>query len=103
MDDKILEDMSDICHQEWMSWSQNISKELNIVIDVLKKDIEFFENNDIEHKEAIEILDKLEYRLERWEKLWIPYEELSEEEKDSDRKYALKMFNIAKKEFERIK
>ena len=27
-------------------------------------------------------------RLERWESLWIPYEELSEEMKESDRVYA---------------
>ena len=89
--------MADVCHEEWMSWSKNISKELNIVMDVLKKDIEFYEEQGVENKEAIELLQKLESRLERWGALWISYEELSEEMKDADRKYAIKMYEIAKK------
>ena len=96
MYDQVIEDMGDICHQEWMKWSQNISKELVIVIEVLKKDIEFSKENGAENKEAIELVEKLESRLERWGKLWIPYSDLSEEMKDADRKYAEKMFNIAK-------
>ena len=96
MTDQIIEDMADVCHEEWMSWSKNISKELELVIEVLKKDIKFFEDNGIENKEAIELLESLESRLERWQSLWIPYVELSEKSKDSDRKYALKMFKIAK-------
>ena len=66
-------------------------------MDVLKKDIEFYEEQGVENKEAIELLQKLESRLERWGALWIPYEELTEEMKDADRKYALKMYDIAKK------
>lgn len=97
MENQILEEMSDICHQEWMAWSKNISKELCVVVDVLKKDIEFYEKNGAENKEAVELVERLENRLERWGRLWIPYDELSEEMKDSDRKYAEKMFNIAKK------
>lgn len=100
MTDQIIEDMADVCHQEWEKWSQNISKELAIVIEVLKKDIEFSKDNGVENKEAIELVQKLESRLERWGALWIPYEDLSEEMKDADRKYAQKMFDIAKKGLE---
>lgn len=95
MTNQVLEDMGDICHQEWIKWSKNISKELYAVIEVLKKDIEFYEKNGIENEEAIELVEKLEKRLERWEALWIPYSELSEEMKESDRKYAKKMFDLA--------
>jgi hypothetical protein len=95
MTNQVLEDMADICHQEWMSWSKNISKELYVILEVLKKDIEFYEENGIENKEAVELVEKLEKRLGRWEGLWIPYEELSEEMKDSDRVYAKKMFDLA--------
>ena len=96
MSNQLLEEMSEICHDEWVKWSKNISKELNEAIGVMKKDIRFFEENGAENKEAIELVQKLESRLERWGKLWIPYEELSEEMKDSDRKYAQKMLDLAK-------
>lgn len=96
MNNQLLEDMSDICHQEWMSWSKNISKELYVVIEVLKKDIEFYEEKGVENKEAVELVEKLENRLKRWEGLWIPYDELNEEMKDSDRAYAKKMLDLAK-------
>ena len=96
MSNQLLEEMSEICHYEWVKWSKNISKELNEAIEVMKKDIRFFEENGAENKEAIELVQKLESRLERWGKLWIPYEELSEEMKDSDRKYAQKMLDLAK-------
>ncbi len=97
MKNQILEDMSDICHQEWMSWSKDISKELYVMLDVLKKDIEFYKEKGVENKEAIELAEKIEKRIKRWESLWIPYEELSEEMKDSDRAYAKKMLDIAEK------
>lgn len=96
MDNQLLEDMSDICHKEWVKWSKNISKELYVVIEVLKRDIEFYEENSNENKEAIELVEQLENRLKRWESLWIPYDELSEEMKDSDRAYARKMLDLAK-------
>lgn len=88
--------MAEVCHEEWVAWSKSISTEFNNIIDVLKKDIEFYEEKGEENKEAIELLEKLELRLERWADLWVPYEELSEEMKDMDREYAIRMFDIAK-------
>lgn len=35
-------------------------------------------------------------RIERWKKLWIPYAELTEEQKEQDRVYARKVFAIIK-------
>lgn len=89
--------MADVCHEEWVKWSRNISNELTLAINTLKKDIELLEENGMENKGAIELVQKLESRLERWGALWISYEELSEEMKDADRKYAIKMYEIAKK------
>lgn len=96
MNNQLLEDMSDICHREWVEWSKNISEELYQVIEVLKKDIEFYEENGIDNEEARHLLEQLENRMERWESLWIPYDDLSEEMKDSDRIYAKKMLDLAK-------
>ena len=89
--------MADVCHEEWVKWSRNISNELTLAINTLKKDIELLEENGMENKGAIELVQKLESRLERWGALWISYEALSEEMKDADRKYAIKMYEIAKK------
>ncbi len=96
MKNQVIENMSEVCHEEWMDWSKDISEELYIIVDVLKKDIEFFRENGVENKEAIELVLKLESRLERWESLWVPYDELSEEMKDADREYVIKMYNVAK-------
>ena len=84
MKDQVIENMSEVCHEEWMGWSKDISKELYVVVDVLKKDIEYFRENGVENKNAIDLVQKLESRLERWESLWIPYDELTEEMKDAD-------------------
>ena len=100
MKDQVIENMSEVCHEEWMGWSKDISKELYVVVDVLKKDIEYFRENGVENKNAIDLVQKLESRLERWESLWIPYDELTEEMKDADREYAIKMYHLAK---ERLK
>ena len=32
---ELLEDVSDLCNQEWMNWSQNISNNLNKILSIL--------------------------------------------------------------------
>jgi hypothetical protein len=66
--DKVLVDsierLSAIEHEQWIEWSKNItSTEPNLSFD----------------------------RVERWSKLWIPYEQLSEDMKEHDRKWANKI------------
>lgn len=99
MADQVIENMAEICHEEWMTWSKDVSKDLNLAVEMLKNDIELLKEKDIGNKEAFELVQKLESRLERWQALWIPYDELSEEMKDADRVYAEKMFNVAKESF----
>jgi len=45
-----------LAHRLWVHWSQHIAEEENISED----------------------------RLERWESLWVPYEDLSDDEKETD-------------------
>ena len=99
MNDQLLEEMSDVCHEEWVKWSKNISKELYVIKDILKKDIDFSKEHGYENNEAKEMLEKIESRLERWESLWVPYNQLSEEMKSSDRAYAEKMLNLAENHY----
>lgn len=51
------EELADFAHKLWMHWSKHIAEEEEIS----------------------------ESRLERWDKLWTEYENLSEEMKDKDR------------------
>ena len=96
MDREILEEASDLCHQEWMDWSKSIAIDLNQIVKVLENDVKCFEEKGVENKEAIEILEKTKNRLKRWENLWVPYDELSEEMKEEDRIYARKILNLIK-------
>lgn len=66
MDRETIEELSDLEHRQWMHWSKYVA-----------------ENYDIP--------EELE---EKWEKSWKPYEELSEEMKDKDRKWARKVIDI---------
>lgn len=63
---EVIEKLSDLEHQQWMEWAKNISSK-----EKLSKE-----------------------RLDRWKKLYIPYRELSEEDKEQDRVWARKVYNI---------
>jgi len=70
----LIEDLANLEHIQWIEWSKNLAKR--------------------EHLS--------EMRLARWKRLWIPYKDLSEEEKEQDRIWARKvlqtMWNSASKE-----
>ena len=62
----ILDELAALEHEQWVAWSKSVA--------------------------AAEIIS--EYRLERWTRLWIPYEELSERWKEEDLKWARKALKI---------
>jgi hypothetical protein len=66
----VLESIADIEHRQWESWAKNIVKTEKISPE----------------------------RVKRWEKLFVPYGELSEEEKDKDREWARKVIKIVRRE-----
>ncbi len=63
----ILEALAEIEHDQWVSWSK-----------------------DIAENEAISPA-----RLKRWKALWIPYKDLPEETKESDREWARRVLRLA--------
>jgi HEPN domain-containing protein len=65
----LLESLSELEHKQWMAWAK----------DLLKKE------------------DLSDNRKERWEKLFVPYKNLSEDMKKEDRKYAQKVLDILKR------
>lgn len=66
---KIREELAEIEHQQWEDWSRNL-----VTTEKISPE-----------------------RVMRWNKLWRPYDTLTEEEKDQDRKYADKVIAILDK------
>jgi hypothetical protein len=62
----LREELAELEHTQWMTWSKDLAKR-----NALSKE-----------------------RLDRWQKLWIPYSELSELEKDMDRVWADEILKI---------
>lgn len=60
LEKNLLEALAELEHKQWVEWSKNIAKKEKLSPE----------------------------RLERWKELWIPYEDLSEEMKEQDRKWA---------------
>jgi len=58
--------LAELEHRQWIEWSKNLAKTENLS----------------------------EERVKRWKKLWIPYEKLSENDKDFDRVWADKVIEI---------
>jgi len=67
----ITEQLAKLEHEQWIGWSKALAMTENI------------------HP----------MRIERWEKLWIPYEKLTEEQKEQDRVYARKVLEIIEKKY----
>lgn len=66
----LLEELSKIEHDQWIEWSKSVSSEVS------------------------------DERKERWEKYWVPYDDLSEEVKEQDRVYARKVLDVVNKHTE---
>jgi predicted transcriptional regulator len=63
---KLLEELAAIEHTQWIEWSKNLAEKENLSPE----------------------------RLERWQKLWVPYEQLDEKDKENDRKWARKGMHV---------
>lgn len=68
-ENEIIELLAALEHEQWMEWSK--------ALVAGEKRLSFA-------------------RIERWKKLWKPYKELTEEEKEQDRVYARKVLAIMK-------
>lgn len=65
-DKELVEALADLEHIQWMEWSKSIASREKLSPE----------------------------RMARWEKLWVPYSELSEESKEQDRVWARKVIAI---------
>ena len=62
-----VERVAEVEHEQWMAWLQTVAPEVSRA------------------------------RRERWEKLWIPYKDLPEAEKEKDREWARKALAAARR------
>lgn len=85
--DELLERLSELEHVQWQNWSKSVSRDLKRLIELCDK---FSDNLNDEEKEFI---NSQKERLIRWEGMWIPYDELSEDLKELDRNYARKIMD----------
>ena len=67
MKEELIEKLAELEHKQWMEWSQ----------DIVRKEKHLSQK-----------------RFLRWTSLWVPYQELSEEMKEEDRKWAKKVLEI---------
>lgn len=67
---ELLEELSRIEHDQWIEWSKSVSSEVS---------------NE---------------RKKRWQKYWVPYEDLSDDVKEQDRVYARKVLDAVNKHTE---
>ena len=85
MKDDILEKLAELEHVQWCEWADVLSDDLSSLLKVIdKSDVEL---SDDEQQLVLRVKD----RLDKWDKLMIPYSDLPEEEKEKDRAYALKV------------
>lgn len=65
----LIETLARLEHEQWVEWSKAlVAREKRLSMN----------------------------RIERWKKLWIPYDQLTEEQKEQDRVYARKVLAIIK-------
>jgi hypothetical protein len=65
-DVQLLEALAALEHDQWVEWSKSIAKSEKLSPE----------------------------RMARWEKLWVPYDQLTEEQKEQDRVWARKVLDI---------
>lgn len=65
-EEELIDKLAALEHEQWMSWAKSILK-----------------SEDISKE-----------RAERWKELFVPYDELTEEMKEEDRKWAQKVLDI---------
>ena len=71
---KLREELANLEHEQWISWTKYLNENHKIPLDLIKK----------------------------WEKNWKPYSELSEKVKDADRIWADKVLELLETDDSRI-
>lgn len=85
MSKDIIEKLAKLEHQQWLHWSRSVS---NLLDELLTKLI------DGTKKEREKLWHKGMRTLVRWREGSVPYEKLSDTDKDKDRRWAIKALEL---------
>ncbi len=89
MDNELLEKLAELEHVQWCEWAKSVSVNLNELLSIIDK------NQDLDlTDDEIKSVNAVKDKLNRWNNLFVPYSELSEDMKDKDRVYAIKALDI---------
>ena len=80
---ELIEKLAELEHDQWMSWSKALWQEYHNMYRDLDEALD-------QHT----VLRIIKERKKRWQKNWIPYNELSEEMKEHDRHWARKVLKV---------
>ena len=86
LDAETLEELSDLEHVQWMEWSKTISGDLRKYVEILEKCDDMYP--------VQQVINLINDRIDRWEKFWVPYEDLTDEIQEYDREWARKVMAI---------
>jgi len=89
---QLLEALAELHHNNWMQWSKEISSHLKAQIGAIELESKL--GGARMSPESSLIVMQVQDRLARWESLWIPYSELSDDWKEYDREFARKAMYI---------
>lgn len=86
MSNELLEELSNLEHEQWCAWSKSVAGDLEKLIGLV--DLDKLDEQDLE------FIENQKQRLNRWKGFWVDYDDLSEDVKEQDRKYAIKVIEI---------
>lgn len=92
MNDNVLEKLACEEHVQWCEWAKSVYSEIEILLEIISK-LEEDSNMELDSSEISAIFNNRE-KLNRWKELFVPYEDLSDSEKEKDRVYARKVYEI---------
>ncbi|WP_292885722.1 hypothetical protein [Methanobrevibacter sp. UBA212] len=87
MKDDALEKLAEAEHVQWCEWADALSRELSSLLEIIER-----HECDLSDEEHLLFL-KVKGRLDRWDRLMVPYSDLPEDEKEKDRVYARKILD----------
>ena len=90
MKDDALEKLADLEHVQWCEWADALSNELSSLLEIIER-----HEDDLSDEDQLLVL-KVKDKLAKWDRLMVPYSDLSEEEKEKDRVYARKILDTIK-------
>lgn len=94
MDDRIIEKLASLEHDQWQEWAESVGGDIKVLLDIINENVSL---DDLDSSQ-LAVVEKNMDRVENWSKLMIDYNGLSEEMKEKDRVYARIIYEVFENE-----